>query len=56
MPTQSIPLTPAEASGIAQRALIERMVGRPGIWSHLVERIRADRRRPARPRRRVRVG
>lgn len=40
MQTQSIALTRAEARTIARRALLEFIEGRPGIWSHLKERMR----------------
>jgi hypothetical protein len=40
MKSQSVKLTKKEAIAIAYRALIERIVERPGIWTHLNARIR----------------
>jgi len=40
MQTKTIALTRAEATIIAQRALLERIEGSLGIWSHLKERMR----------------
>ncbi len=40
MNAQRVSLTPNEATIIGQRALLERISGRPGIWSHLKDRLR----------------
>jgi len=45
MKSQSIPLTKSEAAAIAQRAFVERIVERPGIWTMLAERVRPARKR-----------
>jgi hypothetical protein len=40
MKSQSIKLTKREAITIAHRALVERVMERPGIWTYLNARIR----------------
>ena len=43
MPARGIALTRTEATAINQRALIELITGRPGIWSYLNKRLRTGR-------------
>jgi len=45
MKSQSIPLTRDEAAEIAQRAFVERLVERPGIWTMLQTHVRPARKR-----------
>jgi hypothetical protein len=54
-PTKTIALTRAEAATIAQLALLERIEGSLGIWSHLKQRMRPKSIRVA-ARRRKRIG